>query len=139
MINVDALEQVADIFTKPFAEKTKWLHALRLINRNHCPDIVPKKGKDSESHLVAKPTMTAPSYRRPVIGWAAEQLLRTQDFSYSALQSLASQFPTKVSRRRRRRRSRLTTSEESCYHNWGFFSFSGMQGITAVGNLIPLL
>ena len=27
-VNVDTLEQVADIFTKPFAEKTKWLFTL---------------------------------------------------------------------------------------------------------------
>ena len=32
MINVDTLEQVADIFTKPFSERGKWEHALMLIN-----------------------------------------------------------------------------------------------------------
>ena len=61
MVNVDTLEQVADIFTKPFAEKTKWLHALRLINHNLRNDVAQKGGKDSDSHLVAKPTIAAAS------------------------------------------------------------------------------
>ena len=134
MVNVDTSEQVADVFTKPFAEKAKWLHALRLINHIDCPGIAPKKGKDSDSHLVAKPTITAPSLGRPDIESAAEQLLSAKDFSYRALQSLAELFPTKVSRRRK---SKLTTSDESYYHNWGFFSFSGMQGITTIAKRYP--
>ena len=32
MINVGTKEQVADIFTKPFADKSKWDHAMKLIN-----------------------------------------------------------------------------------------------------------
>ena len=83
MVNVDTSEQVADVFTKPFAEKAKWLHALRLINHVDCPGIAPKKGKDSDSHLVAKPTITAPSIGRPDIEGAAEQLLSAKDFSYT--------------------------------------------------------
>ena len=76
MVNVDTAEQVADLFTKPFAEKPKWLHALRLINHIDSPGIAPKKGKDSESHQGAKPTITAPSIGRPDIEGAAEQLCR---------------------------------------------------------------
>ena len=134
MVNVDTSEQVADVFTKPFAEKAKWLHALRLINHLDCPCIAPKKGKDSDSHLVAKPTITAPSLGRPDIESASAQLLSAKDFSYKALQSLAELLPTKVSRRRK---SKLTTSNESYYHNWGFFSFSGMQGITTIAKRYP--
>ena len=79
MANVDTLEQVADIFTKPFAEKTKWLHALRLINHNLCTDVAQKGGKDSDSHLVAKPTIAAASHGRERI---AQDLLTVKDFSY---------------------------------------------------------
>ena len=79
MVNVDTLEQVADIFTKPFAEKTKWLHALRLINHNLCTDVAQKGGKDSDSHLVAKPTIAAASHGRERI---AQDLLTVKDFSY---------------------------------------------------------
>ena len=34
MLNADTREQVADIFTKPFTDRSKWQHALRLIARN---------------------------------------------------------------------------------------------------------
>eukprot|EP00439_Symbiodinium_sp_Y106_P009882 s13037_g1.t1 len=98
MVNVDTLEQVADIFTKPFAEKTKWLHALRLINHNLCSDVAQKVGKDSDSHLVAKPTIAAAGHGRPSLESIAQDLLRVKDFSYLGLCSLASDFPTKAER-----------------------------------------
>ena len=31
----------------------------------------------------------------------------------------------------------ITISDESYYHNWGFFSFSGMQGITTIARRYP--
>ena len=86
MANVDTLEQVADIFTKPFAEKTKWLHALRLINHNMCTDVAQKGGKDSDSHLVAKPTIAAASHGRPSVERIAQDLLMVKDFSYPGFQ-----------------------------------------------------
>ena len=97
MVNVDALEQVADIFTKPFPEKTKWLHALRLINHNLCTDVAQKGGKDSDSHLVAKPTIAAASHGRPSLERIAQDLLMVKDFSYPGLLRVAAEFPTKVS------------------------------------------
>ena len=84
--------------------------------------------------MIAKPLVTAPSLGRPNIESASAQLLNTKDFSYKALQSLAELLPTRVSRRRK---SKLTTSDESYYHNWGFFSFSGMQGITTIARRFP--
>ena len=134
MVNVDTLEQVADIFTKHFAEKTKWLHALRLINHNLCSGVAQKGGKDSDSHLVAKPTIAAAGHGRPSLERVAQDLLRVKDFSYHGLCSLANDFPTKVSKRRK---SRLATTDQSYYHNWGFFSFSGMQGITNITKRFP--
>ena len=58
MINVDTDEQVADIFTKPFSDKTKWNRALALINHIDCSkDALDYKSstKDSDSHLLHKP------------------------------------------------------------------------------------
>ena len=58
MINVGTDEQVADIFTKPFADKTKWHKALALINHVDCSKpALDSKGspKDSDSHLLHKP------------------------------------------------------------------------------------
>ena len=58
MINVGTDEQVADIFTKPFAGKTKWNKGLALINHVDCSkDALDNKDstKDSDSHLLHKP------------------------------------------------------------------------------------
>ena len=58
MINVGTDEQVADIFTKPFADKTKWRKALALINHVDCskqPFRNDVATKDSGSHLLHKP------------------------------------------------------------------------------------
>ena len=99
------------------------LHALRLINHNLCTDVTQKGGKDSDSHLVA---IAAASHGRPSLERIAQDLLTVKDFSYLGLLRLAAGFPTKVSKRGK---SRLTTTQDSYYRNWGFFSFSGMQGI----------
>ena len=58
MINVGTDEQVADIFTKPFADKTKWQKALALINHVDCSKQPLRNNvatKDSDSHLLHKP------------------------------------------------------------------------------------
>ena len=58
MINVGTDEQVADIFTKPFADKTKWHKALALINHVDCSKQTLRSNiatKDSDSHLLHKP------------------------------------------------------------------------------------
>ena len=136
MVNVDTLEQVADIFTKPFAEKTKWLHALRLINHNLCSDVAQKGGKDSDSHLVPKPTIAAAGHGRPPLERVAQDLLMVKDFSYPGLLSLANDFPTKVSKRRK---SRLTTTEQSYYHNWGFFRLAGCRESPTSPSAFPML
>ena len=108
--------------------------ALRLINHNLCTDVAQKRGKDSDSHLVAKPTIAAAGHGRPSLERVAQDLLKVKDLSYPGLRSLANDFPIKVSKRRK---SRLTTTEQPYYHNWGFFSFSGMQGITNITKRFP--
>ena len=58
MINVGTHEQVADIFTKPFADKIKWHKVLALINHVDCSkQALDSKGgtKASDSHLLHKP------------------------------------------------------------------------------------
>ena len=59
MINVGTKGQVADIFTKPFADKSKWEHALKLINHGRVTGEPQAGGKDSDAHVVSKPHLTA--------------------------------------------------------------------------------
>ena len=59
MINVGTEEQVAEIFTKPFADKSKWEHASKLINHARVTGKPQTGGKDSDAHVVSKPHLTA--------------------------------------------------------------------------------
>ena len=59
MINVGTKEQVADISTKPFADKSKWEHAIKLINHVRVESELKTGGKDSDAHVVSKPHLTA--------------------------------------------------------------------------------
>ena len=59
MINVGTKEQVADIFTKPFADKPKWEHALKLINHVRVTGKSQTGGKDSDAHVVSGPHLPA--------------------------------------------------------------------------------
>ena len=59
-------------------------------------DVAQKGGKDSDSHLVAKPPIAAASHGRPSVERVAQDLLMVKDFSYPGLLSLANDFPTKV-------------------------------------------
>ena len=86
MINVRTKEQVADTFTKPFADKSKWDHAMKLINHVRVDMKLKSGGKD----FVSKPHLTAiasiPTSRS--IDQAedlATRFVEEQDFSDTAL------------------------------------------------------
>ena len=93
MINVGTKEQVADIFTKPFADKSKWDHAMKLINHIRVDIKLQSGGKDSDAHVVSKPHLTAiasiPTSRS--IDQAedlATRFVTEQDFSDTALNQM---------------------------------------------------
>ena len=52
MINVRTKEQVADILMKPFADKSKWEHAMKLINHERVAHKLQTGGKDSDAHVM---------------------------------------------------------------------------------------
>ena len=56
MINVGTKEQVADIFTKPFADKSKWDHAMKLINHVRVDIKLKSGGKTLTRTLCQNPT-----------------------------------------------------------------------------------
>ena len=59
MIHVGTRERVADIFTKPFADKSNWEHATKLINHVRVANKLQAAGKDSDAHVASKPHRTA--------------------------------------------------------------------------------
>ena len=128
LVNADTSEQVADIFTKAFAERTKWLHALRLINHVLCPDQNKSpKGKDSDSHLVAKPSISATVAGRPDPEALAAEALEKSDFRSCTAERIIQALPKRISRTRK---NKLEIDEDSYYHSWGLYWFSGKQGLT---------
>ena len=129
MVNVATLEQVADIFTKPFAEKGKWHHALKLINHLDVPKPpwLNKKGKDSNAHIVAKPQVLAALAGRPVHELAS-QLRRDKDFSHSALRSVIEALPKSNKKHMRKMIDNFAPS--SSYTLFGQYTHGGLQGIT---------
>ena len=129
MVNVATLEQVADIFTKPFAEKGKWHHALKLINHLDVPKPpwLNKKDKDSNAHIVAKPQVLAALAGRPVHELAS-QLRRNKDFSHSALRSVMEALPKSNKKHMRKMIDNFAPS--SSYTLFGQYTHGGLQGIT---------
>ena len=58
MINVGGTQEQV-IFTKPFADKSKWEHAMKLINHVKVADKLQTEGKESDARVVSKPQLQA--------------------------------------------------------------------------------
>ena len=85
MLNADTREQVADMFTKPFTDRAKWQHALRLIARNdafHTSKVA--RGNPKPTENAATPAKES----SPASEELANSLLKSKDFTYDALEKL---------------------------------------------------
>ena len=103
MINVDTKEQVADIFTKPFAENGKWFHALNLISH---VEVLKPLWQKKQAPGTSRPRGQAGQFRTSL----QLQLSRDKDFRRSALQSLVEAFPKS---QRKRVRKMIDRNNES--------------------------
>ena len=139
MINVDTKEQVADIFTKPFADRAKWLHALRLINHNLTGDQGGEPAKDSDSHLLSRPYVCAGVSTEPSAKVVAQELalqrLKAKDFSYKALQEIIESLH--VFQTRKQRRAIKSKDDKAFYLVFGQWVHGGLQGVTHLSNKHP--
>ena len=95
MMKVGTKEQVADIFIQPFADKSKWEHAMKLINHVRVEMKLKPGGKDSDAHVVSKPHLTAaastPTSRSiDPDEDLATRLIQEKDFSDTALNNILS-------------------------------------------------
>ena len=129
MINVDTKEQVADIFTKPFADRGKWEHALRLIAHVDAPLQGGRQSKahESDAHLINKPVVHAHPVVKPSGDpcAVAAELTKDRDFSTKALLRVAQiMYPNKT------KRKMIKLDNRSYYHIFGQWSYGGMQGVT---------
>ena len=84
MLNADTREQVADIFTKPFTDRPKWQHALRLIAHTdafHTSKVARGNPKPTQS-------LATPAKETPESEELAKSLLKSKEFTYDAVEKL---------------------------------------------------
>ena len=81
LLNVGTAEQTADVFTKPFTEKSKWIHALRLI------------GHTSSAHAGCKPVSSKGEVKTTTAA-VSDGIKVVEDYAKSALESKKLDFPT---------------------------------------------
>ncbi|CAE7208989.1 unnamed protein product [Symbiodinium microadriaticum] len=113
MINMDTLEQVADIFTKAFSERGKWEHALMLINhvyeeRNEQPAEKPGRDAQAQAKLFGK----------------SERLCEEMSNTKAAKKST---------------RLRIDSNHNGFYQVYGAWTHGGMQGVTRSITKFPMV
>ena len=127
LLNVGTAEQTADVFTKPFTEKSKWIHALRLI------------GHTSSAHAGCKP-VSSKGEAKTTAAALSDGIKVVEDFAKSALESNKLDFPTfeKLASLVRhhlksslsRARPLMTQDTQSSYLVFGAWVRGGLFGIT---------
>ena len=135
MINVDTLEQVADIFTKPFSERGKWEHALMLINHVR-EDEKPaeKPGRDAQAQ--AKKSQAAAAIQE--IEMIASELSRLKLYECSSLERLCEEMSTNKAAKKSKR-LRIDSKHNGFYQVYGAWTPGGMQGVTRSVHLFPMV
>ena len=139
MINVNTKEQVADIFTKPFAERGKWEHALRLINhvsenRDEPPAEKPGRATTAEKHR----TKAAAAEAVEEVEMIASELLRLKAFDCAGLERI---FDALIQNNfgKKSKRRRIDSRTNGFYQVFGTWTHGGMQGITKTTIQYPML
>ena len=127
LLNVGTAEQTADAFTKPFTEKSKWIHALRLI------------GHTSSAHAGCKPVSSKGEVKTTTAAMS-DGIKVVEDYAKSALESKKLDFPTfeKLASLIRhhlksslsRARPLMTQDNQSSYLVFGAWVHGGLFGIT---------
>ena len=135
MINVDTLEQVADIFTKPFSERGKWEHALMLINHVR-EDEKPaeKPGRDSQAQL--KKSQAAAAIQE--IEMIASELSKLKSYECSSLERLCEEMSTNKAAKKSKR-LRIDSKHNGFYQVYGAWTHGGMQGVTRSVHQFPMV
>ena len=84
LLNVGTSEQTADVFTKPFTEKNKWVHALKLIGHTSSAHAGCKPV--SKVEVAEKGSVTAGPDGTKVVEEFAKKALRSKDFGYETFE-----------------------------------------------------
>ncbi|CAE7198859.1 unnamed protein product [Symbiodinium sp. CCMP2592] len=88
LLNVGTAEQVADVFTKPFTEKNKWTHALKLIGHTTSANVAGCK-PESKVEVDSKVSVAAAPDASKVVEDFAKQSFEANDYSFKTFEKLA--------------------------------------------------
>ncbi|CAE7795763.1 unnamed protein product [Symbiodinium sp. CCMP2592] len=88
LLNGGTAEQVADVFTKPFTEKNKWTHALKLIGHTTSANVAGCK-PESKVEVDNKVSVAAAPDAAKAVEDFAKQSFDSNDFSFKTFEKLA--------------------------------------------------
>ena len=132
ILNADTREQVADIFTKPFTDCSKWQHALRLIARTDAFNTSKvARGNPKPTENAATPAKeTVPASEE-----LAKSLLKSNDFTYDALEKLLQSMFAEGKSTLRAMQQRTKRSQHLVF---GAFARGTFCGVTNCTLLYPI-
>ena len=127
LLNVGTSEQTADVFTKPFTEKTKWMHALKLIGHTTSTHAGCKPVSKSE---IAKVSVAATSDGIVIVEEFARKALESKDFTFETFESLAELIRVNLKASMTTMRALIKNNKPSTYLVFGAWVHGGCYGVT---------
>ncbi|CAE7657286.1 unnamed protein product [Symbiodinium sp. CCMP2592] len=129
LLNVGTAEQVADVFTKPFTEKNKWTHALKLIGHTTSANVAGCK-PESKVEVDNKVSVAAAPDASKVVEDFAQQSFEANDYSFKTFEKLAGLIRTNLKASLAKPRSFMASENLSKYLVFGAWVHGGCFGIT---------
>ncbi|CAE7831496.1 pntA [Symbiodinium sp. CCMP2592] len=129
LLNVGTAEQVADVFTKPFTEKNKWTHALKLIGHTTSANVAGCK-PESKVEVDNKVSVAAAPDASKVVEDFAKQSFEANDYSFKTFEKLAGLIRTNLKASLAKPRSFMASEKISKYLVFGAWVHGGCFGIT---------
>ncbi|CAE6921707.1 unnamed protein product [Symbiodinium sp. CCMP2592] len=129
LLNVGTAEQVADVFTKPFTEKNKWTHALKLIGHTTSANVAGCK-PESKVEVDNKVSVAAAPEASKVVEDFAQQSFEANDYSFKTFEKLAGLIRTNLKASLAKPRALMASENLSKYLVFGAWVHGGCFGIT---------
>ena len=128
LLNVGTSEQTADVFTKPFTEKNKWVHALKLIGHTSSAHAGCKPV--SKVEVAEKVSVTAGPDGTKVVEEFAKKAPAPKDFGYKTFEQLAELVHVHLKASSTTSRLLMSHDKPSTYLVFGAWVHGGCYGVT---------
>ena len=128
LLNVGTSEQTADVFTEPFTEKNKWVHALKLIGHTSSAHAGCKPV--SKVEVAEKVSVTAGPDGTKVVEEFAKKALSSKDFGYETFEQLAELVRVQLKASATKSRLLMSHDKPSTYLVFAAWVHGGCYGVT---------